>query len=134
MKRIFILGIILSVLIFAFTHPISKTIHGMVKDHNGAPLPGVTVQVKGTKISTVTNTNGKFSIAVPDEKGVLVFSHAGYDSKEVKLKSNEDLAVILKPSIQHLQEVVVSDSSAKGLAVNAVASPLQKRNYGYNKF
>ena len=122
MKRIFILGIILSMLIFAFTYPFSKTIHGIVNDNNGKPLAGVIVQVKGTKISTVTNAKGEFSITVPDEKSLLVFSYAGYDSKEVKLISNEDITVVLKPAIPGLKEVTDNIKSKKDYA--AVSTPI----------
>src|SRR6476620_10256618 len=108
MKRMLILGIILSMLIFAFNYPFSKTIHGIVKDSAGTPLPGVTIQVKGTSISTATNANGEFSISVPDERAILVFSYTGYDSQEVKLKNNEDLAVGLKPTTQRLKRATDS--------------------------
>ena len=122
MKRLFVLGIVLSILIFAFTYPFSKTIHGIVNDNNRKPLAGVIVQVKGTKISTVTNAKGEFSITVPDEKSVLVFSYPGYDSKEVKLKSNEEITVVLKPAIQRLKEATDNIKVKKDYA--AVSTPI----------
>jgi len=122
MKRILILGIMLSVLIFAFTYPLSRTIHGIVNDANGKPVAGVIVEVKGTKILTVTNAKGEFSITVPDEKSVLVFSYPGYDPKEVKLKSNEDITVVLKPAIQGLKEATDSMKAKKEYA--AVSAPM----------
>src|SRR4051812_29680643 len=100
MKRLLMLSVLLSALIFAFTYPFSKTIRGVVKDKNGTPLAAVTVQVKGTKIVTITNAKGEFSIIVPDEKAVLIFNYVGYNSKEVKIKSSEDIAVVLKPAVQ----------------------------------
>src|SRR6266487_1384575 len=101
MKRILFLGIMLSMLIFAFTYPQSKTIHGIVKDNNGTPLAGVTVQVKRTKIATVTNVKGEFTITALDEKAVLVISYIGFDSKEIKIKDIQNIVVALKPTAQH---------------------------------
>ena len=38
------------------------TITGTVSDEKGAPLPGTTVQVKGTTTGTTTDSNGKYSV------------------------------------------------------------------------
>ena len=46
---------------------------GSVRDKDGRTLVGVTVQVKGTTIGTVTDANGHFELDVPDS-AVLVFS------------------------------------------------------------
>ncbi len=54
-----------------------KTITGTVKDSNGQPLPGVTVVVKGTSVGIVTDSNGKYSISLPEKAEVLVFSFVG---------------------------------------------------------
>src|SRR4051812_19281375 len=43
-----------------------KTVTGRVLDANGQPLPGVSVTIKGSQFGTTTNTNGEFSIVVPD--------------------------------------------------------------------
>jgi hypothetical protein len=37
------------------------------------PIPGVTVQVKGTTIGTVTDANGKYSLSVPQNATTLIF-------------------------------------------------------------
>lgn len=39
---------------------------GQVVDDIGEPLPGATVKVRGTKIGTTTDKNGRFSLAIPD--------------------------------------------------------------------
>jgi len=142
MKRMLILGMILSLLIFAFTYPFSKTIHGIVSDNNGTPLTGVTVQVKGTNISTVTNAKGEFSITVPDEKSVLIFSYAGYDPKEIKLEGKEDIEVVLKPALHSFEKVTDSKESKKVDDAILAPIPLESRaniasksyyNYSYSE-
>ena len=47
------------------------------------PLPGVSVVVKGTAMGTITDANGHYSIIVPDENAVLVFSFIGWTAIEI---------------------------------------------------
>ncbi|WP_461491462.1 SusC/RagA family TonB-linked outer membrane protein [Pontibacter sp. HJ8] len=84
-------------------------VNGIVKDDKGIPLPGVTVVVKGTTIGAATDTDGKFSITVPDEhrNGALVFSYIGYAAQEVKLAGQSQINVTLATDAKALQEVVV---------------------------
>ncbi|GAA3972886.1 carboxypeptidase-like regulatory domain-containing protein [Mucilaginibacter dorajii] len=80
---------------------------GMVIDKKDkSPLPGVSVRIKGTSTGTVTNTQGHFSLKVP-ANGKLTINYIGYESKEITITPNADVAVILEPSSKHLQEVVV---------------------------
>ena len=52
----------------------SKTVTGVVNDDQGLPLPGVTVQVKGTEnLGAVTNFDGEFSIVVDTSKNKFLF-------------------------------------------------------------
>jgi len=53
--------------------PVDVTITGIVTDEVGAGLPGVSVIIKGTQRGTNTNTEGRFSLNVPDKGTVLVF-------------------------------------------------------------
>ena len=41
----------------------NETIRGKVTDSTGAPLPGVTVVVKGTTIGIITDAEGNYSLA-----------------------------------------------------------------------
>ena len=47
-------------------------ISGTVKDEKGHLLPGVTVFIKGLQLGTVTDANGKFTIAIPDMGAVEI--------------------------------------------------------------
>ncbi|WP_160715868.1 TonB-dependent receptor [Chitinophaga solisilvae] len=71
-------------------------------DHT--PLPGVTVQVKGTAIGTLTDENGNFSLDAPSG-GVLLFRYVGYEQLELPVKAAMEVA--LKKSSSALTEVVV---------------------------
>jgi TonB-linked SusC/RagA family outer membrane protein len=70
-----------------------------------APVPGVTVTVKGTQTSTVTDVDGKFSISAP-EKAILVFSHVNYVTQEMAAGTG-NLEITLAPNNANLSEVIV---------------------------
>ena len=89
------------ILIFIFTSGIlfsqSKIYHGIVKfKSDKLPLQGVNVLIKGTKIGTETDFEGKFKISVPDSLNILSFSFLGLQTLEYKLDSNEKIEIFLK--------------------------------------
>jgi TonB-linked SusC/RagA family outer membrane protein len=63
----------------------SKTVTGVVNDDQGLPLPGVTVQVKGTNnLGAVTNFDGEFTISIQSNpKQILIFSYVGFQTIEL---------------------------------------------------
>ncbi|WP_421826376.1 SusC/RagA family TonB-linked outer membrane protein [Larkinella sp.] len=71
-----------------------------------APLPFVTVVVKGTQIGVTTDGTGKFTINASSDK-TLVFSYIGYQTKEVVVGNQTDVSVVLEPDLKTLNEVVV---------------------------
>ncbi len=82
-------------------------IRGQVSDASGGPLPGVSVLIKGTTTGTSSDTEGRYSINVP-EGAVLIFSYMGYVTKEVSIGSERVLNVVLEASSSALDEVVVT--------------------------
>jgi len=83
---------------------------GTVTDQRGEPLPGVTIQVKGTKQGVTTNVDGEYYIMV---KGVneptLVFSFVGMEPQEIPYKKGQHrINVVMKESQQMIEEVVVT--------------------------
>ncbi|MEP7141411.1 MAG: TonB-dependent receptor [Ferruginibacter sp.] len=92
--------------------PIDVT--GRLVNDNGQPLEGITVVVKGKNVGTKTNTDGVFSISVPDQKSVLVFSSVGYESKELRVDGKENLGnIVLSISNLKLNEIVVTGYSSQ---------------------
>jgi TonB-linked SusC/RagA family outer membrane protein len=86
----------------------STTITGRVTTTDGAePLPGVSVVVKGTTDGTITDVDGKYSIAVPSRESVLLFSYIGHLSEEVVVGERSSIDISMTPDIQTLNEVVV---------------------------
>ncbi len=86
---------------------LGQIIKGKVSDENGAGLPGVSVVVKGTQLGTTTDVNGKFSIDLPKDKTVLIFSFVGYSTLELIVDGGNPIAVTLLPDSRSLDEVVV---------------------------
>jgi len=99
-------------------------ISGKVTDQDGAPLPGVTVTVKDTRISVMTDASGNFSLQLPAGATTLVFSYVGYEEQEVTINGQTNLAVQLKPASGTMQDVVVIGygSQKKVNLTGAVAS------------
>ncbi|MGL4909013.1 MAG: SusC/RagA family TonB-linked outer membrane protein [Bacteroidales bacterium] len=85
----------------------SITLKGVVKDGTDFGMPGVNVLIKGTTIGSITDVDGNYSIAVPNDKAVLVFSFVGYASQEVAVSGKTEINVSLKEDSQQLDEVVV---------------------------
>ena len=82
----------------------AQTISGFVDSEDG-PLPGATIQVKGTNIASNTDFDGNFSIEA-DQGDVLIISFVGFNSQEVKLANQDSITIVLSPSTE-LDEVVV---------------------------
>jgi TonB-dependent starch-binding outer membrane protein SusC len=85
-----------------------KTVTGKVTDEkDGSPIPGVSVTVKGTNTGTTTLADGSFSLSVPSNAKVLVFSFVNYATQEVAIGSKASFAVKLLSEEKVLSEVVV---------------------------
>ncbi|CAN5332109.1 TonB-dependent receptor [soil metagenome] len=81
-------------------------ISGTILNAKGEPVQSVTVTVKGTSRSVVSDERGAFSIEA-DENDVLVFSSIGYSSKEIAVGNNKTLSVQLATIINALDDIVV---------------------------
>jgi TonB-linked SusC/RagA family outer membrane protein len=87
----------------------SKTVTGVVNDDQGLPLPGVTIQVRGTdNLGAVTNFDGEFSIAIQAaKKQVLVFSYVGFQTIELDVTELTTVNLSMEIDTAELDEVVV---------------------------
>lgn len=90
------------------TEPQEQVIKGKVTDaEKNEGLPGVSILLKGTQKGTSTNTNGEYSISVPDNNAVLVFSFVGYEPQEIVVGNRTQINISLKTDTKALGEVVV---------------------------
>jgi TonB-linked SusC/RagA family outer membrane protein len=85
------------------------TISGTVTDGDDqAPLPGVSILVKGTQVGTVTDATGKYSVTAPENSPILVFSFIGYKTTEVEAGGRTVIDLVLARDVTQLEEVVVT--------------------------
>lgn len=91
---------------------------------SGKLIPGVTVIVKGANSGTQTDDNGRFTISVPNQNSILVFSSIGYEKVELPVKGKNIIDVNLTAIAKGLDEVVVVGygSVKKGDLTGAVSS------------
>jgi len=80
---------------------------GTVIDADGAPVPGATILVRGLLQGTVTDIDGKYSIAVSSVNDVLSFSFVGYVTQDIAVGSQTIIDVTLLEDTQQLDEVIV---------------------------
>ena len=91
-----------------------RVITGVVTDAvDGEPLVGVNVVVKGQKVGTVTNLDGRYSITISGSKAVLVFSYVGYQKREAPVEDLRVVNVTMSGDQQTLNEVVVVGSGVQ---------------------
>jgi TonB-linked SusC/RagA family outer membrane protein len=88
---------------------VDRNLKGQVKSaDDNQTLPGVNVLIKGTALGATTDVDGRFSLDIPDQDVILVFSYVGYESKEIRVgDAQSELYVDLKTDIRSLSEVVV---------------------------
>ena len=85
----------------------AQTVKGNVKDTNGEPIIGVTVQEKGTKNVAVTDLDGNFSIKTTGD-GQLQFSYIGMKAKTVNAAGKSNITLYLKMRQQILMTLSLS--------------------------
>jgi TonB-linked SusC/RagA family outer membrane protein len=129
MKKLFLLILFVFIgasALWAQTKVITGTVWSSVKEDG--PIPGVTVQVKGTTIGAITDMNGKYSINVPQGTTTLVFSYIGMKTQEVAVSGQSVVDCTLQSDVIGLNEVVVTamgisrEKKALGYAVQDVKS------------
>lgn len=128
--------------------PLDFTVSGKVMDEKGESLPGVSVLLKDTKIGTTTDSEGVFSLNIPGQNGVLIFSVIGSVSQEVVINGPVTLTIKLLTDSKALDGVIVvgygtqrksdltgsissiSESEIKKVPIASVGQALQGRAAG----
>ncbi|MEO5944782.1 MAG: SusC/RagA family TonB-linked outer membrane protein [Ferruginibacter sp.] len=125
MRKVLLCMLFFGIAVF-YTAPLmaqTRAVSGVIstQGNNTSLLRDVTVRVKGTRLATSSNQDGRFSIQA--SKGqVLVFSSIGYETKEVTVGDNDQVNVSLTQSSKQMEEVVVTAMDRK----------LKARELGYS--
>ncbi|MFZ4058835.1 MAG: SusC/RagA family TonB-linked outer membrane protein, partial [Ferruginibacter sp.] len=84
----------------------NRSVTGKVTDAQGAPIPKITVSVKGSSEKTVTDETGSFKILVPPTAKQLTFSGVGYATRDAAIGSGV-INLTLSQDVKNIDEVVV---------------------------
>ena len=85
-----------------------RTITGSVKDSSGNSIPGVSINLKGTKVTSAADAQGNYKISVPASGATLIFSSVGYKTRELQTGTDDVVSVQLQNESGQLNEVVVT--------------------------
>ena len=85
---------------------VDVAVTGRITDESGNPLQGISINVKGSTKGTTTNSNGNYSLTVPDN-AVLVISSVGYELIEETVAGRTEINVVLKTQATSIEQVVV---------------------------
>ncbi|MEO0734945.1 MAG: TonB-dependent receptor plug domain-containing protein, partial [Bacteroidota bacterium] len=80
---------------------------GTITDSDGFPLVGATVLAQGTSAGTVADLDGKYSLTVPENVTVLIFTYTGFETQEITLSGQSVLDVTMSEGVA-LDEIVVT--------------------------
>lgn len=100
-----------------------STVKGIIVDPEGFPLPGVSVNIKGTQVRARSDENGQFVIQSTADNAVLVFTSIGYKPQELAIPASGEIKIIMEHDQNNLNEVVVIGygESTKRNLTNAVS-------------
>lgn len=94
-------------LCYTLGHAQNPPVTGKIIDANGGPLVGVSIKVKDAATGASSNAEGNFSINVPSENSVLIFSFLGMKTREVAVSGRKTINVTLDEDASSLDGIVV---------------------------
>jgi len=108
------------------------SLSGKVTDPSGAPLPGVTVVVKGSVRGSITDSEGRYSLANVSSDAILVFSFVGMGTQEIPVAGRPVINISMTEELVGLEEVVAvgygtqKKETLTGSVVNVAGEELKK--------
>ena len=106
----------------------SKTIHGVITDPSGFPLPGASINVEGTQNSASTDFDGKYSLKGVNPTDKITYSYVGLVSQTITVGERNSINVTLIQSAQNLNEVVVAYGTQKRTKVTGAVSTVSSKD------
>lgn len=85
----------------------TKTIKGLVVDDLGDPLPGATIQIKGSTTGVITDMEGRFADLKVTETDEIIVSFLGLEPKTIPVRGKSEFTIPLLPAVSELDEVTV---------------------------
>ena len=104
-RKVGILFLILSFLSIS-VYGQSRVTGTVTSAEDNEPLPGATIQIKGTSSGTIADVDGNFNIMAEDDD-VLVFSFVGFKTQEVPVNGRSRIDVSMVVDLRGMEEVVI---------------------------
>jgi len=103
----------------------TKKVTGTVVDEKGDPIIAASVVIDKTTIGVITDTEGKFSLNVPNLNVNLKITYIGYQTKNIALKGQSTLTIALNEDTKLLDEVqVIAYGTQKKVTVTGAISSM----------
>jgi TonB-linked SusC/RagA family outer membrane protein len=122
MKRITVLLVFLVFLALQLQAQEQQITGTVTSFEDGLGIPGVTIVVKGTTYGTITDLDGNYTLAAPEDAVLLSFSFVGMKTQEININGRTIIDVVLEQDVFGLDEVIVSGvasgTPAKKLSVS----------------
>ncbi len=103
------------------------TVTGTVRDsETGETMPGVNIAIEGTTIGTATDQDGQYSLDIPDESAILIFSYVGYGTQQIEVDGQNVINVSMEQDLGRMDEmVVIGYSAVKKSSLTAAISKIE---------
>lgn len=118
-------------------NPNVRMVSGRITDQIGHPVSFATVKIKGTNTGLSADANGYFTISIPQNSTMLVFSGASFTTRELFVSSNI-MNVALQSGGTELKEVVVTSaygikrsarSGSENMTVESIPLTISEKEY-----
>ncbi len=106
-RLLIFLSIAIGLCLGAYSQNQPLLVNGVVKNEEGQPVRGASINVKGTLVTSASDEDGAFSIQVSSTNSILVISFVGMATQEITVGEQRNLSVTLVSESRNLGEVVV---------------------------
>lgn len=105
----------------------SNTVSGIVFDSQREPLVGASILVPGTTIGAITDSQGRYSITVPNGATSLQFNYIGYKPRTERITGNS-MNITMQEDETALEDVIVVAYGTSNKSAGAAArAPMKKQ-------
>ena len=103
---------------------------GVVYNEDGAPFPGVSVNVSGTTLTTITGPDGRFEFRSIPENVILLFTHKGYKYLPLKPQFDKEMSVKMIPDPDYVDPATIKPDPARKVRAVVVDGVLTDETEG----
>jgi TonB family protein len=103
-------------------------VRGVVLKENGTPFPGVSVNVSGSMITTITDSDGRFEFISIPENTILLFRHKGYKLLPLKPQGDKEMSVKMIPDPDYIDPATIKPDPSKILPLVVVDGVVTDEN------